>query len=394
MKQWAKTWSGFTIVELLIVIVVIGILATLAVVGYNGVRGDADQNVTFSEANKVSAIIASYSTRNEGSVPPDLGSAGVSETDSVTYQYTPNTTVTPQVYCLTVQKASAVSHIATGGRPTPGPCNGHSGGAPTTTDAKEPCPTGFIVVPGSSLYGTRAFCVMKFEAKNVGGLAVSQADLLPWASISQINAKIAAENACVGCRLMTYSEWMTIAHNVLNVDENWSGGTVGSGFIYSGHNDGAPAANIAGSVDDTQGYINTGQAAGSNQKRTLRLNNGEIIWDLSGNVWEWTATISPSGAGIKPGGYDFDYREWNSPQVFNTGRFEPNIFPQYGTAAAANWDANQGLGRIYSSNSDPAARVLTPGGQRFSGTDAGIFSLDIDFGPTSTGTAIGFRVVR
>lgn len=37
-KPWAKNKNGFTIVELLIVIVVIGILAAITIVAYNGVQ--------------------------------------------------------------------------------------------------------------------------------------------------------------------------------------------------------------------------------------------------------------------------------------------------------------------------------------------------------------------
>ena len=36
------------------------------------------------------------------------------------------------------------------------------------------------------------------------------------------------------------AEWMTLAANVLSVPSNWSGGSVGSGYIYSGHNDNDP----------------------------------------------------------------------------------------------------------------------------------------------------------
>ena len=49
-------------------------------------------------------------------------------------------------------------------------------------------PTGFIVVPGSSTYGTEDFAVAKYEMKNVGGVATSQAADTPWVSISQTDS--------------------------------------------------------------------------------------------------------------------------------------------------------------------------------------------------------------
>lgn len=67
---------------------------------------------------------------------------------------------------------------------------------------------------------------MQYEAKNDGsGNAISTADTTPWVSISQRTAQDTARAACTGCHLITEPEWMTIADNVLWVNENWSGGT-------------------------------------------------------------------------------------------------------------------------------------------------------------------------
>lgn len=49
MKAWAQKQAGFTIVELLIVIVVIGILAALTIVAYNGIQQRAAQTTVKSD---------------------------------------------------------------------------------------------------------------------------------------------------------------------------------------------------------------------------------------------------------------------------------------------------------------------------------------------------------
>lgn len=55
-----KTKSGFTIVELLIVIVVIGILAAIAIVAYNGVQQRARNAQQYSSAKAYISAFAAY----------------------------------------------------------------------------------------------------------------------------------------------------------------------------------------------------------------------------------------------------------------------------------------------------------------------------------------------
>ncbi|MAU34021.1 hypothetical protein CL689_00020 [Candidatus Saccharibacteria bacterium] len=69
---WAKTQKGFTIVELLIVIVVIAILAAITIVAYNGIQASARDA---SRASSVAALkkgIELYNAEN-GSYPSFSG---------------------------------------------------------------------------------------------------------------------------------------------------------------------------------------------------------------------------------------------------------------------------------------------------------------------------------
>lgn len=52
--------KGFTIVELLIVIVVIAILATISIVAYNGIQDRAKNNATIAAATQVQKLITTY----------------------------------------------------------------------------------------------------------------------------------------------------------------------------------------------------------------------------------------------------------------------------------------------------------------------------------------------
>lgn len=251
-----------------------------------------------------------------------------------------------------------------------------------------PCSPGFVAVPGDSRFGTNDFCVGKYEAKNVGGVAVSQPDGLPWTSISQTNAIVAASNACADCRLIGEAEWLTIAHNIASVASNWSGGSIGSGYIYSGNNDGSPGVNLAASSNDADYYSGTGNTSG-NQRRTLTLSNGEVIWDLAGNAWEWT---SGQITGNQPGSAGAANRNWNT--VTDTGTLIPNPFPAFGTPAASAWTTSHGIGVLYSDTNVTTLRAFRRGGGRSNGSVAGIFTLSFGSTPTAVSADIGFRVVE
>ena len=65
-----KTTSGFTIVELLIVIVVIAILAAITIVAYNGIQTRARDNVRKNDVAALVKAIELFKADNSGELPP------------------------------------------------------------------------------------------------------------------------------------------------------------------------------------------------------------------------------------------------------------------------------------------------------------------------------------
>lgn len=60
MKTWAKNKHGFTIVELLIVIVVIAILAAITIVSYNGITARANDSAVKSTITQIAKQLDVY----------------------------------------------------------------------------------------------------------------------------------------------------------------------------------------------------------------------------------------------------------------------------------------------------------------------------------------------
>jgi prepilin-type N-terminal cleavage/methylation domain-containing protein len=136
--MWASKQKGFTIVELLIVIVVIGILAAITIVAYNGIQDRARVSTVSSALSQAAKKLAVYQVDNPDLYPADktaLGAIGVSDSGSVTYQYT-QTSSTPNGYCLTATTGTTSYKISnTSSAPTAGACAGHGvGGVPAITN--------------------------------------------------------------------------------------------------------------------------------------------------------------------------------------------------------------------------------------------------------------------
>lgn len=385
-----KNTSGFTLVELLIVIVVIAVLASITLVVYKGIQDRAKAAVVQSDLSQAAKQLA-MDKAVTGSFPSNTGSAnggsGLRASSGTSYQYTVDNVSNPPTFCLSGVNGNQEFHITNSGATESGVCSGHTG---SSGGSSLSCASGYIPVPGDTRFGTNDFCVAKYEAKNVGGVATSQASGLPWVNVTQPSAITLASGACAGCRLISEAEWLTIAHNLINVASNWSGGAVGSGYIYSGHNDANPAGSLAASSNDGDGYYGTPYTAPNNQRRTLTLSNGEVIWDFAGNASEWTTGQTTGG---QPGASGYAFRDWNN--VGGTGSLTPNPFPSYGTPAASAWNNTKGIGMLYSDSSETALRGFIRSGRWGYNSYAGIFTLILYAAPTDASPGfIGFRITR
>jgi len=219
------------------------------------------------------------------------------------------------------------------------------------------------------------FCVMKYEARNVGGVPTSMTGGTIWVSISQIDAATACKS--IGAHLINNAEWMALARDIESVSSNYASGILKRGNV---------------GVTDAGSYDGTDPDTGiTDTKAQLTLSNGQTIWHLAGNVWEWVDFVI-TGAGSQPqvvyqGAYG--YQEFTAMTNYGNTLGRENVAPKSTTL-----NGSAGAGRIYYNSSEATTRALSRGDYWSSNATAGVFGLRLDFSPTDTQTYLGFRCAK
>lgn len=122
------TASGFTVVELLIVIVVIGILATLTIIAYSGVQDNARRASLQSDVSQSAKKLEEYKFKNAETYPTSQASAvslaGIKSSGSNALTYTPYTTSlgANKGYCLQETVNGITYYTTAGGSIKEGSC--------------------------------------------------------------------------------------------------------------------------------------------------------------------------------------------------------------------------------------------------------------------------------
>ncbi len=258
------------------------------------------------------------------------------------------------------------------------------------------CPANYLRVPGSAVFGTSDFCIMKYEAKTGLKGADSKAEASPLEPVSLTLATSLCSNMGAGFALPTNAQWMTVATNIAQQGENWSGGAVGSGKVNVGHSDNAPSTSLAASSDDNDGCFQTGESCDKTswheQRRTHRLSTGEYIWDFAGNAWEfvsWYVYKGRIGASTS----------WRKLSSFTTAdeTEQMKLIELRPTQAATgfwddSWDEAQGFGR-YQPQKEPVGGVAVRGGSYQMAAYSGLYALMMKFAPAEAAVSVGFRCV-
>ncbi len=314
-NNFKQKTKGFTIIELVIVIVIIGILGAISFVVYNGITNRAKRVAMEAEADKLTKKLAIYRADND-TYPKSLKTKECNDLNESELCFNSdyfidygifdhgNDDPTDDGYWFEIWPTDEDGEFCKeehcgggiiGWDDGDGDGGGNDGGGDAVPGLPEHCPEGFIPVPGSAFYKQPGFCVMKYEASNLNGKAVSRYDLPSWGSVTNNQARTSATTACSGCKLMTLSQWMTLARDIIQVDENWTSEEAFKDNLYVGFStisyiNGHITPPLLKSKDDENGYFgifNSGEEeVFALQRRTLFLSNGKVIWDLAGHFAE------------------------------------------------------------------------------------------------------------
>jgi len=290
------------------------------------------------------------------------------------------------------------------------------------------CDANWVKVPGNSSYLVNDFCVMKYEAKcsrDDGDGTLCGFDLpnstharRPWSNISQTDAAERCAALGTGYHLIRDREWVALASAVSGVQSNWFtaniGASSGGQCLFGGHVecDNSPCnMSFNASADDSAGWWNgtvnytngtancpfaRNEGRGYETRRTFYLSTGAVVWDLSGNVWEWTdgaVTSSACSDGTMPVNASGLCPSWTEfTNITNYNAFNYSRLPN------PNWNQSYGAGRILSNpgSAVPSGSVqaVQRGGAYQNYVNGGVWTLYPYVPPSSIATYRGFRCAR
>ena len=259
----------------------------------------------------------------------------------------------------------------------------------------------WVLVPGNTFYNTQDFCLMKYEAKNTANQPVSQAQGLPLVSVTQAEAR--ASCSASGFHLITNEEWMTVTTNIASQASNWSGNGIGDGVLARGHSDGSPNEPCAASENDANSYVEgndctalpagAGESDEATQRRTHVLSNGEVVWDISANVYEWVDKIVENPE-VRPGPVNFNSVEYTEIVENSDEMPLTDLVPTIAFEGAFVWGTAQSIGQFLVGDEDAAGPLpMYRGGDWNNGDQSGVFNADLDATLNTESANLGFRCV-
>jgi hypothetical protein len=174
-------------------------------------------------------------------------------------------------------------------------------------------------------------------------------------------------------------------------------------YMNRGHSDNSPGSACAASSDDSFAYVETNCTALDSgtwsQKRTHTLSTGAVIWDVAGNVWDWTSyVIANNNAKPFVTADGSPQNAWRELSAINNGFIAMSLHDLRPINAEKAfwldvWNSTLGAGQYYA-GSNGSGGALLRGANWNLGTLAGVFSAHLNDSPTLSYSYLGFRCAR
>ena len=268
------TRTGFTIVELLIVVVVIAILAAITIVSYNGISQRATVASLTSDLINISKQLKLEQV-SSGAYPATLAAAnggkGVQSSSGTTFQYTVDNSITPQTFGLTATNGKTSWFINQDGKPTAGAFAGHTNGGVLIV-------TNFATNPGvesnvNGLSGTNGSTVSRDTGLAHSGSASLKVLMAAAASSGNVGATLYNPGNGAVPGVFTPNTTYTVSAWVYNVSATTGLQLVVTGTGYSTRTNPTPFTNTMGSWTRLSSTFTT-NSGGSMAMYILNAGNG------------------------------------------------------------------------------------------------------------------------
>lgn len=149
--KWVSQKKGFTVVELLIVVVAIAILAAITIVSFNGIQSRSKAASLQADLANAAKTLELFKTQSSTETYPDtLAAANLNASPGTTYEYSADAISKPATFCLVALNGSQKYSVASGSPVSTSTCAANI----ATNPSFETDTSGWFNSPGAAIVRT------------------------------------------------------------------------------------------------------------------------------------------------------------------------------------------------------------------------------------------------